>query len=73
MTHHVKHVLEMDLINVHHVISVDISKEINVILHALMDYMEIIKIECVIHVIQVVQHVLDQMIINVMVVKKDFS
>lgn len=73
VTHHVKHVLEMDLINVHHVISVDISKEINVILHALMDYMEIIKIECVIHAIQVVQHVLDQMIINVMVVKKDFS
>lgn len=73
MIHHVEHVLEMDLMNVLHVISVDISKEINVIPHAQMDFMEIIKIKCAINAIQVVQHALDQMIINVMDAKKDFS
>lgn len=71
--HHVEHALEMDLINVLHVISEDISKEIDVILHALMDFMVIIKTKCVINAIQVVQHALDQMIINVMDAKKDFS
>lgn len=38
-----------------------------------MDFMEIIKIKCAINAIQVVQHALDQMIINVMDAKKDFS